>query len=378
MTELLPFNRPTLTGREIELLQQVLVDGHWSGNGPMTRQAEAMLSGLCGGNAALLTTSCTHALELAARLACIIPGDEVIVPAFTFMSTASAFALAGARPVFVDVLPDTLNLDPDAVAAVINERTAAIVTVHYAGIADGLERLVDIAKDADVALVEDNAHGLGGFYDGKLLGTFGDMSTCSFHETKNISCGEAGALIINDSRLVLRAEMLREKGTDRAQFMRGQVDKYTWRDVGSSWVPSDLLAAVLVAQLEKFNEIQAARMTTWNTYHEALADWANNIGAQQPHVPAKAQHTAHMYYLHMVDLDQRQRFITHMREHGIVCVFHYQALNASPQGQRFGGRIGKCPVAESASDTLVRLPLFNDMSDAERSHIIDTCLLFAG
>jgi dTDP-4-amino-4,6-dideoxygalactose transaminase len=378
MSALLPFNRPSIAGREIELLHEVLQGGHWSGNGPMTHHAEAMLSQLCGDSPALLTTSCTHALELAARLACVMPGDEVIVPAFTFMSTASAFALAGARPVFVDVLPDTLNLDPEATAAAITERTSAIVTVHYAGIADQIDTLAKIAADHDLPLVEDNAHGLGGRYKGQPLGTFGDLSTCSFHETKNISCGEAGALIVNDARLLPRAEMLREKGTDRAQFMRGQVDKYTWRDVGSSWVPSDLLAALLVGQLEQFEQIQARRMTTWNGYHEALAAWAASIGARQPHVPHEAEQTAHMYYLHMADLDQRQRFIAHMREHGIVCVFHYQALNTSPQGQLFGGRVGQCPVAESASETLVRLPLFNDMTDGERAHVIDTCLLFAG
>lgn len=378
MSDVLPFNRPSIVGRELELLHATLTSGHWSGNGPMTQRAEALLSALCEDKPALLTTSCTHALELAARLTCVMPGDHVIVPAFTFMSTASAFALAGARPVFVDVLPETLNLNPDAVEAAITPKTSAIVTVHYAGIGDQVDRLADIAERYHLPFIEDNAHGLGGTYQGRRLGTFGDLSTCSFHETKNVSCGEGGALVINDDRLVTRAEVLREKGTDRARFMRGQVDKYTWRDVGSSWVPSELLAALLVGQLEQFERIQAQRLAIWTRYDQELHGWANRIGARQPHVPLTAQHTAHMYYLHMVDLDQRQRFIEHMRGLGIVCVFHYQALNTSPQGWQFGGQPGQCPVAESAANTLVRLPLFNDMTQLEQSRVIDAAVRFAG
>jgi dTDP-4-amino-4,6-dideoxygalactose transaminase len=378
MTTLLPFNQPSMAGREMELLRDTLTAGHWSGNGPMTQQAEQMLARLHDEHPVLLTTNCTHALELAARLAHTLPGDEVIVPAFTFMSTASAFALTGARPVFVDVLPDTLNLDPDAVREAITHRTAAIATVHYAGIGDRVDELVNIAYEHMVPLIEDNAHGLGGTYQGRTLGTFGDISTLSFHETKNISCGEGGAIVINDDRLVARAEVLREKGTDRARFMRGQIDKYTWRDVGSSWIPSDLLAALLVAQLERFDQIQASRMTTWTTYDRALREWATGLGVRQPHVPQQAEHSAHMYYLHMTDLDQRTRFIKHMRDAGIVCTFHYQALNTSPQGWFFDGQPGQCPVAESASDTLVRLPLFNDMTNDDRARVITACLLFAG
>jgi dTDP-4-amino-4,6-dideoxygalactose transaminase len=376
MTTLLPFNRPSMAGREMELLRDTLTAGHWSGNGAMTQQAEHMLARLHDEHTVLLTTNCTHALELAARLANTMPSDEVIVPAYTFMSTASAFALTGARPVFVDVLPDTLNLDPDLVREAITDRTAAIVTVHYAGIADRVDELADMAQENMVPLIEDNAHGLGGRYQGRTLGTFGDLSTLSFHETKNISCGEGGAIVINDDRLVARAELLREKGTDRARFMRGQVDKYTWRNVGSSWVPSDLLAALLVGQLERFDAIQANRMTTWTTYDEALQEWATRLGVRQPVVPQESDHSAHMYYLHMVDLDQRTRFIAHMRKASIVCTFHYQSLNTSPQGRLFNGQTGQCPVAESAADTLVRLPLFNDMTDTERSRVIDTALQF--
>ncbi len=378
MTTLLPFNRPSMAGREQALVQQALDAGHWSGNGPMTEQAERMLARLHDEHAVLLTTNCTHALELAARLANTMPGDEVIVPAYTFMSTASAFALTGARPVFVDVLPDTLNLDPDLVREAITDRTAAIVTVHYAGIADRVDELADIAYEHMLPLIEDNAHGLGGRYQGRTLGTFGDLSTLSFHETKNISCGEGGAIVINDDRLTARAEVLREKGTDRARFMRGQVDKYTWRDVGSSWIPSELLAALLVGQLERLDAIQASRMSTWTTYDDALREWSTRLGVRQPHVPQMAEHSAHMYYLHMTDLDQRTRFIAHMRNAGIVCTFHYQALNTSPQGWFFNGQPGQCPVAESASDTLVRLPLFNDMTNDERARVITACLLFAG
>ena len=375
MTDLVPFNRPSVQGRELDLLHESLTSGHWSGNGLMTARAESLLSSLSGG-IALLTTSCTHALELAARLVDVMPGDEVIVPAFTFMSSASAFALCGAKPVFVAVLPDTLNLDPDALSAAITPKTSAIVTVHYAGIGDQVDRVRDIAVKHQLPLIEDNAHGLGGKYLCQPLGTFGELSTLSFHETKNVTCGEGGALVLNSQRLASRAEILREKGTDRAQFMRGQVDKYTWRDVGSSWVPSELLAALLIGQLESFDRIQANRMLTWNTYRNELAAWADGVGAQLPHVPADAQHSAHLFYLHMQDVDQRARFIAHMRQHGVVCVFHYQALNTSPQGQLFGGHSGQCPVAESAADTLVRLPLFNDMTDTERSRVIDTALRF--
>ena len=377
MTALLPFNRSSIQGRELDLLHEALTSGHWSGNGPMTQQAEAILSGMFEADA-LLTTSCTHALELAARLVHVMPGDEVIVPAFTFMSSASAFALCGAKPVFVDVLPGTLNLDPDALAAAITQRTSAIVTVHYAGIGDQVDRVRNIATEHQLPLIEDNAHGLGGKYLGQPLGVFGEVSTLSFHETKNVTCGEGGALIINDQRLTARAEVLREKGTDRARFMRGQVDKYTWRDVGSSWVPSELLAALLVGQLEAFDRIQANRMLTWNTYRDELAEWANGVGARLPHVPDEAEHAAHLFYLHMQDADQRARFIAHMRANDVVCVFHYQALNTSPQGWLFGGQPGQCPVAESAADTLVRLPLFNDMTDADRTRVIDTALQFTG
>ena len=377
MSALLPFNRPSIQGRELELLHEALSSGHWSGNGPMTQRAEAILSDMFEADA-LLTTSCTHALELAARLVHVMPGDEVIVPAFTFMSSASAFALCGAKPVFVDVLPGTLNLDPDALAAAITPRTSAIVTVHYAGIGDQVDRVRHIATEHQLPLIEDNAHGLGGKYLGQPLGVFGEVSTLSFHETKNVTCGEGGALVINDQRLTARAEVLREKGTDRARFMRGQVDKYTWRDVGSSWVPSELLAALLVGQLETFDRIQASRMLTWNTYRDELGAWAVSVGARLPHVPDEAEHAAHLFYLHMQDADQRARFITHMRAHGVVCVFHYQALNTSPQGWLFGGQPGQCPVAESAADTIVRLPLFNDMTDADRARVIDTALLFTG
>ena len=377
MTALLPFNRPSIQGRELDLLHEALSSGHWSGNGPMTQRAEAILFGMFGSDA-LLTTSCTHALELAARLVHVMPGDEVIVPAFTFMSSASAFALCGAKPVFVDVLPGTLNLDPDALAAAITLRTSAIVTVHYAGIGDQVDRVRDIAAKHQLPLIEDNAHGLGGKYLGQPLGTFGEVSTLSFHETKNVTCGEGGALVINDQRLTGRAEVLREKGTDRARFMRGQVDKYTWRDVGSSWVPSELLAALLVGQLEAFDRIQAGRMLTWNTYRDGLAGWAEGVGARLPHVPDEAEHSAHLFYLHMQDAEQRARFIAHMRAHDVVCVFHYQALNTSPQGWLFGGQPGQCPVAESAADTLVRLPLFNDMTDADRTRVIEAALRFTG
>ena len=374
---LIPFNRAAVVGNELANISQAIKNGHISGNGKFTQQAEILLKDVSGSDNVLMTSSCTHALELAARVLQLHPGDEVIVPAYTFVSSASAFALTGARPVFVDVDPLTLNLDSEQVDQAITERTKAVCTVHYAGIARDIDLLSEICDKRGIPLIEDNAHGLGGSFNGQKLGTFGSLSTLSFHETKNITCGEGGALAINDPASLNLAEILREKGTDRAKFLRGQVDKYTWVGLGSSWLASDMLAAFLVAQLESFDTIQESRLNTWNTYDSELKSWASENGIRTPHVPAGANHPAHMYYLQFCDVETRSAFISHLKRAAVMAVFHYQALNCSKVGQEFGGVPGSCPVSERAAETLVRLPLFYDMSDLERERVIDTSTSFA-
>ena len=368
----IPFNRADIGPRDLAFLSESISAGHISGNGPFTKQAEAEISKVLGSHKTLLTTSCTHALEMSALLLNLKAGDEVIVPAFTFVSTASAFMLYGAKPVFVDVRNDTLNIDPEAVELAITDRTRAICVVHYGGVACEMETLSKIAKRHNLLLIEDNAHGLFAKYKGKYLGTFGSIATQSFHETKNIISGEGGALVVNDPQLVDRAEILREKGTDRTKFLRGQVDKYTWVDVGSSWVISDLLAAILCGQLERADDIYAKRMHIWNRYNSELAKWAEHNNVITPIVPDGCEHTGHVFFLRLATGDSRDRFISHLRDHGILAVFHYQPLHLSTVGRTIGGREGQFPVTEKAGDCLVRLPLFNTLTDSEQSFIIDT------
>ncbi len=374
---MIPFNRASFEGNELEYLAEAVSTGYTAGNGPFTKRAEAMLTQLHGGSPTLLTTSCTHALEIAARLLDLQPGDEVIVPSYTFVSTASAFMWNGARPVFADVRADTLNIDPDTVEALISDRTKAICIVHYAGVGAEPDRFADMAARRGLTLIEDNAHGLGATYKGQPLGTFGAMSTLSFHETKNVTCGEGGALVINDPELVERAEILREKGTDRSRFLRGQVDKYTWVDLGSSWALSDLLAGILVGQLERFDGIQQARMTIWDTYHRTLRDWALSNDVLLPMVPGDATHAGHMYQLRFADKAMRDRFIMHMQERDVLAVFHYQSLHDSPIGHSLGEDQRFCPNSELASDTLVRLPLFVSLSRQEQQHILNSITDFS-
>lgn len=373
---MIPFNKASLVGNELNYMQTAVTNGHISGNGPFTSEAENRLREITGAQSVLLTTNCTHALELAARAMKLGVGDEVIVPSYTFVSTASAIASTGAKPVFVDVLPSTLNLDPVQVANAITPATRAVFTVHYAGIAEGIDQLQKLCSSSNLLLLEDNAHGLGGKYGGKPLGTFGQLSTLSFHETKNITCGEGGALTLNDDQFKGPAEILREKGTDRARFLRGQVDKYTWVDVGSSWVPSDILAGYLLGQLEHFSTIQAKRAKIWSAYHNQLLLWGQSNGFRTPIIPSLADHPSHLYYLHAPDLETRTRFIEHLRKNEIMAVFHYQALNVSSVGQQFGGRVGACPVSESAADTLVRLPLYSSLSDSEVERVIEAIMNF--
>jgi dTDP-4-amino-4,6-dideoxygalactose transaminase len=374
----IPFNRPLVIEKAYTYLRQAVAQGHLSGDGPFTRKCHAALEKLLGAPKVLLTTSCTHALEMAALLLDIQPGDEVIVPAFTFVSTANAFVLRGARPVFVDVRPDTLNLDEKQIEQWITPKTRAIVPVHYAGVGCDMDGICRIAERHGLAVVEDNAHGLFGKYRGRNLGTFGKMGTLSFHETKNISCGEGGALVINDEELAERAEILREKGTNRTRFFRGEVDKYTWVDVGSSYLPSDALAALLLAQLERHQFIQTRREHLWRTYAQELRDWAEDEGARLPVVPPWCNQAYHLFYLLMPSLEDRQELIAHLREQGIHAIFHYQPLHLSEMGRRFGGREGDCPVTESVSDRLVRLPMFYDLKDADQMRVIDATRSFVG
>jgi dTDP-4-amino-4,6-dideoxygalactose transaminase len=370
----IPFNRASLTGGELDNIRGAIELGHISGDGAYTERCEQILQEELGAPRVLLTTSCTHALELAALLLDLEPGDEVIVPSFTFVSSAAAFALRGARIVFADVREDTLNLDERLVPDLVTDRTRAILAVHYAGVACEMDALLGNG----VPVVEDNAHGLFGSYHGKPLGTFGALAAQSFHETKNLTCGEGGAIVVNDAQLVERAEVIREKGTNRKQFFRGQVDKYTWVDLGSSYVLTELLAAFLAAQLDRRREIQAARQRIWERYDTELASWARETGARRPFVPDDCEQSWHMYYLLMPSLDARTALIEHLRARGILAVFHYLPLNTSVMGRRFGGAEGQCPVTEDVADRLVRLPFFTSMTEPEQDEVIDAVTAFRG
>ena len=339
----IPFNRPFATGNELEYVRAAIDTPKFSGDGPFTAECHRLLERSLGIQKALLTTSCTHALEMAALLLNLGPGDEVIVPAFTFPSALNAFVLRGARPVFVDVRADTLNIDETQIEQGITERTKAIFLVHYAGVGCEIDTVMPIARQHAVAVVEDNAHGLYGKYRGKFLGTFGELATLSFHETKNFSCGEGGALLINDAQFNERAEILREKGTDRSRFFRGEVDKYTWVDIGSSYLPSDMLAAFLRAQLEHRDQIQSRRQEIWETYSRELASWAEANGVRLPIVPPECEQSYHMFYVIMPSFETRQALISHLTGLGILAVFHYLPLHLSPMGLRFGGRQGDLP-----------------------------------
>ncbi len=372
----IPFNRPFATGEEINHIRAAIATPKFSGDGSFSARCHALLEQSLGIQKALLTTSCTHALEMAALLLDIGPGDEVIVPSFTFPSAANAFVLRGARPVFVDVRPDTLNIDEAQIDQRITERTKAIFLVHYAGVGCEMDTVMTIARRHAVAVVEDNAHGLYGKYRGRYLGTFGELATLSFHETKNFSCGEGGALLINDARFNERAEILREKGTDRSRFFRGEVDKYTWVDIGSSYLPSDMLAAFLRAQLEHRDQIQSRRQQIWETYARELGPWAEANGARLPIVPSECEQTYHMFYLIMPSFETRQALISHLAGCGILSVFHYLPLHLSPMGLRFGGREGDFPVTEDLSDRLLRFPFFTGMSSSEQSQVIDAVRAF--
>jgi dTDP-4-amino-4,6-dideoxygalactose transaminase len=377
----IPFNRPAIVGEEWRYMREAMASGKVSGDGDFTRRCHALLESEFGGAKALLTTSCTHALDMCALLLDLAPGDEVIVPSFTFVSTVNAFALRGARPVFADIRPDTLNLDERRLPELIGPRTRAILPVHYAGVGCAMETILALAAERDIAVIEDNAHGLFGRLDGRPLGTFGAMSTLSFHETKNFTCGEGGALILNDRRYFERAEIVREKGTNRSQFFRGQIDKYTWVDLGSSYLPSDLLAAFLLAQLEARDRVQAARGRIWRRYRDELAPWAARHGVALPHVPEGCEQPYHMFYLLLPALATRQALIAHLAARGILAVFHYVPLHLSEMGRRLGAAntgAADCPVATDVADRLLRLPLYFELSDAEQGEVIAALEDFRG
>ena len=377
MLSLLPFNKSSLQGRELEFIFQTISNGQIAGDQTFSKKCHALLEEVVCVRRALVTTSCTHALEMAAMLLEIGPGDEVIVPAFTFVSTANAFVLRGARPVFCDIRPNTLNLDEAKLEELITPRTRAIVPVHYAGVGCEMDAILEIAGRHGVAVVEDNAHGLFGKYRGRWLGSLGCLATQSFHETKNITCGEGGALLINEERFIERSEIIREKGTNRARFFRGQVDKYSWVDVGSSFVMSDVLAAFLFGQLEKWREIQAKRRMIWERYDAELADWAAANGVRRPVVPEHCEQAWHMYYLLMPSLEARTDFIARLKEKGVTAVFHYLPLNKSAyalQMAKNGWLLAECPVTVDVSDRIVRLPFYTSMAEEEQGRVIQSVL----
>jgi dTDP-4-amino-4,6-dideoxygalactose transaminase len=366
----IPFNRAGLVGNEFRYIAQALEIGHISGDGRFTRKCHEFLEEELDVEKVLLTTSCTHALEMAALLLDVRPGDEVIVPSFTFVSTVNAFVLRGARPVFCDIRADTLNIDEEKLEGLVTPNTKAIVVVHYAGVGCEMDTILETGRRHGVAVVEDNAHGLFGKFKGKYLGSFGCLATQSFHETKNFTCGEGGALLINDPRFIERAEIVREKGTNRNRFFRGQVDKYTWVDLGSSYLPSDVLAAFLFAQLEHHAQIQASRRRIWEYYQEHLGEWAGQNGVRLPIVPEYCEQSWHMFYMLMPSLEARQALIAYMKERQILSVFHYLPLHLSEMGRQFGGKEVHCPVTEYVSDRVIRLPFYNELSEADQGSVV--------
>lgn len=364
----LPFNEPSVVGNELNYIAKSIKEGHISGNGEFTKLAEKSISNILK-TPALLTTSCTHSLEMCSKLLNFSPEDEVIVPSYTFVSTASAFAQNGAVPVFADISLEDLNINVESTEKLITKKTKAICIVHYGGAGASPDRFKDLCNEYDLTLIEDNAHGFGGKYKNQKLGTFGQLSTLSFHETKNVICGEGGATVINDIQYLDRAKILRDKGTNRDNFLNGIVDKYTWVDDGSSWVMSDILAAFLYGQLEKFDEILIKRIQIWNSYKQGLAQWATTNGVAIPQYSDDVEHTGHLFFLRFASKDTRDNFITYMRDNGIQTPFHYQALHQTPYAQKFNPN--DCPNASIVSDTLVRLPIYYSMTQNEQDYVLD-------
>jgi len=373
---MIPFNKPAILGNEIDYISEALSLYKLSGDGGFTEKCHKLLENISDTKKVLLATSCTHALEMAAILCDIEPGDEVIMPSFTFVSTANAFVLRGAKIVFVDIRPDTMNIDEKLIEAAVTERTKAIVPVHYAGVSCEMDEIMDVAQRHGIKVVEDAAQGVGAYYNGKPLGSIGDFGTFSFHETKNITCGEGGALLVNNSDYIERAEIIREKGTNRSRFFRGEVDKYTWCDIGSSYLPSELNAAYLLAQLNNLELINRNRMDTWNHYHEAFIDLANNGLVKTATIPNNCLHNAHMYWLKLKNLDERTKFISYMRSNGIGAVFHYIPLHSSDAGLKHSTFHGEDVFTTNESERLVRLSLYYGMTKDEREKVVDATLKY--
>lgn len=362
---MIPFNKPSLTGRELAYIAEAHIGNHLAGDGPFTKKCHTWLEEQSGAKKVLLTHSCTAALEMAAMLADIGPGDEIIMPSYTFVSTANAFVLRGGVPVFVDIRPDTLNIDETLIEEAITPRTKVIVPVHYAGVACEMDTIMEIARRHNLLVVEDAAQGVMSSYKGKALGSIGHMGTFSFHETKNVISGEGGALLINDSRFVERAEIIREKGTNRGLFFRGQVDKYTWVDIGSSYLPSEIIAAFLWAQLEDAEPITRKRLDVWQRYHDALHPLETAGQLRRPIIPEGCAQNAHMYYILMKSLEQRTKVIAYLKAVGVNPVFHYVPLHSSPAGKKYGRTSGELKHTDTLSDQLLRLPLWIGLGDEQ-------------
>lgn len=363
------FNVPPFTGKEMEYISQAVENQKICGDGEFTKKCNEWIERRTGTGKCLLTTSCTHGLELAALLSGIGPGDEVIMPAYTFVSTADAFVLRGATPVFVDIRPDTMNIDEKKIEDAITERTKVIAPVHYAGIGCEMDTIMEIAKRHHLMVIEDAAQGIMSTYKGRALGTFGDFGAFSFHETKNYSMGEGGALLIRDQKYVEEAEILREKGTNRSKFFRGQIDKYTWVNYGSSYLPSDMNAAYLYAQLEMADEINDHRLALWNQYYEELLPLKERGILELPTVPEGCVHNAHMFYIKAKDLEERTALISYLKENGILAVFHYIPLHTAPAGRQFGRFHGEDVYTTKESERLCRLPMFYKLTSEEVSYI---------
>jgi dTDP-4-amino-4,6-dideoxygalactose transaminase len=371
MSDRIPFNHPYTTGNELAYLTEAQREGHLSGDGAFTRRCQQWIEQRTGCVKALLTQSCTSALELAALLLDLEPGDEVIMPSFTFVSTANAFVLRGAVPVFVDIREDTLNLDEKLIEAAVTPRTRAIVPVHYAGVSCEMDTIAAIAARHNLAIVEDAAQGVMAGYKGRPLGAIGDIGCFSFHETKNIISGEGGGLLVNDPELVQTAEIMREKGTDRGRFFRGEVDKYTWQDVGSSFLPSEITAAFLWAQLEQAERITAERIAIWRRYHEMLAPLEQRGVLRRPVIPPDCQHNGHIYYILLETAEDRARVLAELNRSGINAVFHYVPLHSSPAGMRFGRATGEMAVTTSQSERLIRLPMWLGLSQSQQQRVCE-------
>lgn len=367
---MIPFNIPPYIGNELFYIEEAIRLRKFSGDGEYTNKCHSLLEASTGADKVLLTTSCTHALEMAAILCYIKPGDEVIMPSYTFVSTANAFVLRGATIVFVDIRPDTMNIDEKLIEAAITNRTKCIVPVHYAGVGCDMDAIMDVANRYDLKVVEDAAQGIGATYKGKPLGAIGDMGTFSFHETKNVSCGEGGALLLSDDSYVERAEIIREKGTNRSRFFRGEVDKYTWCDIGSSYLPSELNAAYLFAQLEKVKQITENRLETWNYYDCKLRPLAEEGHIEVPIIPEDCKHNGHMYWIKVKNLEERTRFLRYLKENGVYSVFHYVPLHSSDAGLKFGRFNGEDIYTTKDSERIVRLPLYYNTTQVDREKVV--------